>query len=122
MKATFFLIGVNALTYPDAVRRIASEGHEIGNHTFTHPYMIREGGETMLSQIEETNKAIEEVAGVAPHWFRPPHGFRDPRLFPKTRRMGLEVVEWSNMPRDWTRPGTDVIVKRTLKELLRGRH
>lgn len=120
VKATFFLIGVNAWTYPDDVRRIAAEGHEIGSHTFSHPYMIKESGATMLSQIEEGNRAIEEVAGVTPRWFRPPHGFRDPRLFPKTRRMGLDVVEWSNMPRDWTRPGTDVIVKRTLKDLKPG--
>ncbi len=120
VKATFFVVGVNARTFPDAVRREAAEGHEIGNHTFTHPYLIGEGGRTMLWQIDETERTLQELAGVTPHWFRPPHGFRDPRLFPKARRMDLEVVEWSNMPRDWTRPGADVIVERTLARLKPG--
>jgi len=120
VRATFFLVGINARNYPETVRRIVAEGHEIANHSFTHPYLIREGGESMLWQIDETQRTLEEISGVRPRWFRPPHGFRDPRLFPKTRRLSLDVCEWSNMPRDWTRPGTRVIVDRVLRDLQPG--
>lgn len=120
VRATFFLIGENALTYPGTVRKILADGNEIGNHTFSHPHLPDERGSAILWQIDHTEDVLDQISGVRPIWFRPPYGFRDPRLFPKTHREGLRVVEWSNMPRDWTRPGTKVIVKRTLEHLKPG--
>lgn len=116
-KATFFLIGENALQFPDTVRREAAEGMEIGNHTYNHGSMVRAMNQTLDWQIDKTQETLKKLVGFEPRWFRPPHGFRDPRLFSRTRRDDLAVAEWSNMPRDWTRPGTDVIVKRTLGKL-----
>ncbi len=120
VKATFFVVGENALRYPEALRHEVQDGMEIGNHSYSHPYMIPEKSSTMFWQIQKTEQIIERIAGVRPEWFRPPHGFRDPRLFRQTRRLDLTVVEWSNMPRDWTRPGIDVIVQRTLNALKPG--
>lgn len=120
VKATFFLIGQNAMEFPDTVRREVAEGMEIGNHSYNHPILVKEKGATILWQITRTQEVLQGISGLEPKWFRPPHGFRDPRLFPKTRRCDLAVVEWSNMPKDWTRPGVDVIVKRTLDKLKPG--
>ena len=118
--ATFFLIGENALTYPGTVREIVRDGNEIGNHSFTHPRLIEEGGSQMAWQVDHTQDVLEQISGIAPRWFRPPYGTRDPRLFPKTRREDLRVAEWSKMSRDWTKPGVDRIVSRTLKHLKPG--
>ncbi len=120
VKATFFIIGENALQFPDAVRREASEGMEIGNHSYNHGSVVRARNATIDWQINQTQGVIKGLVGFEPIWFRPPHGFRDLRLFFKTRHDDMAVAEWSNMPRDWTRPGTDVIVQRTLRRLKPG--
>lgn len=120
VKATFFIVGENALQFPGTVRREVADGMEIGNHTFTHGSMVRAMNNTIEWQIDRTQETIKDIAGIEPRWFRPPHGFRDPRLFSMTRHDDLAVVEWSNMPRDWTCPGTDVIVQRTLEKLKAG--
>ena len=119
-KATFFLVGENVLQFPEAVRREVADGMEIGNHSYNHGTLIAESNSSLLWQITQTQETIEKVAGVTPSWFRPPRGFRDPRLSVYTKRNDLAIAEWSNMPRDWTCPGTEVIVKRTLEKLKPG--
>lgn len=120
VKATFFLIGQNAEHFPDSVRREVAMGMEIGNHSFSHANVIQEDSKSLLWQITKTQETLSRISGVEPKWFRPPHGFRDFRLFPVTRRCELSVAEWNNMPRDWTCPGTEVIVKRVLQKLKPG--
>lgn len=116
-ETRFHFIGENALQFPDTVRREVAEGMEIGNHTYNHGSTVRTTNQTLDWQTDMTQETLKRLVGFEPRWFRPPHGFRDPRLFSRTRRDDLAVAEWSNMPRDWTRPGTDVIVKRTLDKL-----
>jgi len=120
IRATFFIIGENAQQFPETVRRENALGMEIGNHTYNHKILLHESSTTLAWQITHTQDTLDSIAGLRPVWFRPPHGFRDPRLFAMTRRNGLAVAEWSNMPKDWTRPGTAVIVKRTLDKLKPG--
>ncbi len=95
VKATFFIIGENAMQFPDTVRREVAEGMELGNHTYNHGSVVRAQSQTIEWQIDETQETLQRIAGVQPKWFRPPHGFRDPRLFTKTqaqrpRRGGME--------------------------------
>lgn len=120
VKATFFVIGENAMQFPATVRRELADGMEVGNHSYNHQILLHEKNSTILWQIQQTQDTLRQITGREPIWFRPPHGFRDPRLFHKTRRFDLSVVEWSNMPRDWTCPGTDVIVRRVLDKLRPG--
>ncbi len=120
VKATFFVIGENAMQFPDTVRRELAQGMEVGNHSYNHQIILHEKSSTILWQIQQTQDTLKQITGRDPKWFRPPHGFRDPRLFGKTRRFDLAVAEWSNMPRDWTCPGTDVIVRRVLDKLRPG--
>src|SRR5690242_14619137 len=66
IKATFFLIGQNAAEYPDLVKRILAEGHEIGNHSWTHPQLSKLGDERVTQEIVRTQDAIQQVSGYTP--------------------------------------------------------
>lgn len=117
---TFFLIGANAAKYPDLVRRIAAEGHQLGNHTYNHPDLLKLDRAQIAAEAERAGAAIAAIAGERPHVVRPPHGFRDPLVLDVMKRQGLRVVEWSVASRDWTNPGADVIVARTLQSIKSG--
>ncbi len=120
VKATFFLVGENVLRFPGAVRREAALGMELGNHTMHHPNLVGRSGPAIFREIEQAQETILQTSGVEPVWFRPPHGFRDPRLFRQTGRLDLAVAEWSVMPRDWTSPGMPAIVQRVLNAVKPG--
>lgn len=120
VKATFFLVGENVRRFPDTVRREAALGMEVGNHTMHHANLVGRPGSAIFREIVEAQEAIEKTCGEQPVWFRPPHGFRDPRLFRQTRRLHLAVAEWSVMPKDWTVPGMPAIVQRVLNAVKPG--
>jgi cellulose synthase/poly-beta-1,6-N-acetylglucosamine synthase-like glycosyltransferase/peptidoglycan/xylan/chitin deacetylase (PgdA/CDA1 family) len=73
LKATFFLIGENAVAHPDLVRRIFREGHEIGNHSFTHPNMAHVGPTRIKLELAACQRAIEAIIGRSTRLFRPPY-------------------------------------------------
>jgi peptidoglycan/xylan/chitin deacetylase (PgdA/CDA1 family) len=116
LRATFYLIGNRVTTWPDIVRRIADEGHEIGNHSWSHPNLAKHSNASVLSQIDRTSDAIFKVTGRPPVTFRPPYG-----AFTKRQRLmlykerNLPTILWSVDPQDWRRPGASVVSKRILK-------
>lgn len=120
VPATFFILGENAEKYPELVRRIAEEGHEIGNHTYHHVDLLKSDSKTVAEEIDRTSKVITAITGTTPHLLRPPHGFRDPTVMKIVADRGLQVVEWSVMSKDWTNPGVDVIVDRTVNKVKNG--
>lgn len=120
VQATFFLIGRNAEKHPDLVRRISMEGHQIGNHTYNHIDLLKADHDTVAREVNRTNRIIADITGEAPHAVRPPHGFRDPVVLEVMAERGLKVVEWSVMSKDWTNPGVDTIVQRTLEKVQNG--
>ncbi len=94
IQATFFLIGSNVLLYPDTVRRMLAKGHTIGNHTFNHNanHAIISG---TCPEIRKTQEAIMSVAGVLPHFYRPPHGKKSPWELQCLQKNGLMEITWS---------------------------
>ncbi|MCC5467479.1 polysaccharide deacetylase family protein [Pelosinus baikalensis] len=120
VPATFFVVGQNVDKYPELVKRIADEGHQIGNHTYHHIDLLKANRKVIAEEIDNANKAILAAAGIKPHLMRPPHGFRDPVVMEMMAERNLKVVEWSVMSRDWTNPGVDVIVERTVKKVKNG--
>lgn len=102
--ATFFMCGANVLRLPRTVERVAAEGHEIGNHTFRHPYLYKTAPARIADEIDETQRAIEKVTGRRPALFRPPFGVRWFGLYPALRRHNLTNVMWSACVYDWSRP------------------
>lgn len=103
-RATFFQVGSNARRLPDIARRVAAEGHEIGNHTETHPaFYLRTPGQ-VDQEITRCQESLEQVHGLVPRLFRPPYGARWFGMFPALRRHHMTSVMWSVSSHDWERP------------------
>jgi peptidoglycan-N-acetylglucosamine deacetylase len=111
-QATFFLIGRYAEQRPDIVREVVQAGHAIGNHTFTHPYLVFTGNAETRAQLERCQQAIVDAVGETPRMFRPPFGGRRPGTLGMVRSLGLEPVLWNITGYDWSAPPAQRIVKR----------
>ena len=108
--ATFFMIGRNIAAAPDLARRVAAEGHDIGNHTYTHPKLTELPPKRAEEEIQKTQDIIREVIGIQPAWFRPPYGdFRD-NLAPLVTSRGMRIVMGNVDPSDWSKPGEEKII------------
>jgi peptidoglycan/xylan/chitin deacetylase (PgdA/CDA1 family) len=115
IKATFFLIGENAQANPNIVKRILVEGHEVGNHTWTHPQLSKLSDDKVKSEISKTQDAISAASGYTPTILRPPYGAITPRQKEWIEKeLKLNVIIWSVDPFDWKRPGSAVVTQRIL--------
>jgi peptidoglycan/xylan/chitin deacetylase (PgdA/CDA1 family) len=121
VKATFFLIGQNAASNPDIVRRILADGHEIGNHSWTHPQLSKLSDDRVTAEITQTQDVIKDTSGFTPSLLRPPYGAITPRQREWVEnRFGLNIILWSVDPLDWKRPGASVITQRILSQVRPG--
>jgi peptidoglycan-N-acetylglucosamine deacetylase len=101
VRATFFLVGKWAASHPDLARKISAVGHEIGNHTQTHPNLLFCSASELRKQLNDCRSAIEN-AGIAPSdLFRPPWGARRPATLRVARELGYTPVMWSVTCYDW---------------------
>jgi peptidoglycan-N-acetylglucosamine deacetylase len=117
IKATFFVIGENVAEHPEIVARAAREGHEIGNHSWSHPNFGRMSQENVRSQVQRTDDAIKSATGKRPTLLRPPYGSiteREKRWIHD--EFGYDIILWDVDPLDWKRPGPAVVRSRILKE------
>jgi len=108
IRATFFLCGQNVDRFPELARRIAAEGHEIGNHTYSHPYRVWKMPGRIAWEISRTSDTIERETGCRPKLFRPPYGVRWFGLFPVLKRHELTPVMWSVSGGDWKLPAPQI--------------
>ncbi len=120
IRATFFIIGKNVERFPGVVKREVEEGHEIGNHGYDHEVLPLKSPRYIRDQIRRTSDLIERVVGMRPKSFRAPHGWRNPWVNRIAREEGCIPVAWTLGVWDTDRPGTDVIVRRTLEGLCNG--
>ena len=121
LKATFYLIGWRVKQNPQLVKRIAREGHDIGNHSYWHPNLAAVGNKRLLNEIDKTNAAIVDVIGKKPKTMRPPYGalsLRQSRLLLEERK--LPSIMWSLDTRDWKRPGSHYIANRIINHAQSG--
>ena len=115
IKATFYLIGSMVAAYPDVARRIVAEGHDVGNHTWRHPFLTSLGDHAVLREIERTNDAIWQATRTIAPTMRPPYGAIDARLSRLIHdRFNLPTVMWSVDTQDWRRPGSSVVASRVV--------
>lgn len=121
VPATFFVIGENALEHPGLLRRMADEGHEIGNHTYTHPNLALESASGTRIEMNVTQRLLQAYLGRSTRLFRAPYfGDAEPttadELVPAliAQQQGYTVVGLHADPDDWLRPGTAAIVARTV--------
>jgi peptidoglycan/xylan/chitin deacetylase (PgdA/CDA1 family) len=117
IKVTFFVIGENVAEHPEIVARAAREGHEIGNHSWSHPNFAKMSQEGVRSQLQRTDDAIKNATGKRPTLMRPPYGSLTEREKHWIHdEFGYQVILWDVDPYDWKRPGPAVVRNRILKE------
>jgi cellulose synthase/poly-beta-1,6-N-acetylglucosamine synthase-like glycosyltransferase/peptidoglycan/xylan/chitin deacetylase (PgdA/CDA1 family)/spore germination protein YaaH len=127
VPATFFIVGVNGDLNPELLRREVAEGHEIGNHTFTHPNISTISLTQFELELSATQHLLASVVGRHSLLFRPPYAVdAEPETIDQIRpielaaKQGYLVVGMQIDPDDWERPGVDEIVRRTVEEAERG--
>jgi peptidoglycan/xylan/chitin deacetylase (PgdA/CDA1 family) len=117
--ATFFMIGAQLSgTYRGTLLRELRDGDVLGDHTFTHPDLVRSGNAS--SQLSSTRAAIRSLSGYTPCVFRPPYGSYDQSVVNTARSLGLATVLWNVDPTDWALPSTQAIVARVLAQVQPG--
>ena len=115
IKATFYVIGKSAASHPHIVRRIVGDGHEIGNHTWTHPNLQKLSDAKVRWELDKSRDAIIAACGVKPRTMRPPYG----SLSTRQRKWihaeyGYPSVFWDVDPLDWKKPGSSVVAQRLI--------
>lgn len=122
-KATFFVIGKRAEKFPELIKRETAEGHEIGNHTYSHPFLTNNRStESIRSEIAAAQKVIKSISGTAPVLFRPPGGYYHERLVHVSLAEGCLPILWSwhQDTEDWKAPGVNRIVNKVLNNAREG--
>ncbi len=112
-KATFFMLGTWAQNYPDAVKKIADAGHEIGNHSYNHTDYTTLSREEQLNDMQRADDIIAEITGTAPILFRAPSGSYNDTVVAAAEESGRIYVQWSRDTLDYTDTATkESIIKR----------
>jgi peptidoglycan-N-acetylglucosamine deacetylase len=117
--ATFFQCGSNVRRLPGVAREVAAAGHEIGNHSDTHPLLALKSPGFIHHELNAAQEAIEHATGVHPRYFRAPYGARWFGLRAAQQRLGLHGVMWSTIALDWKQQ-TSTAVSRLLHGATRG--
>lgn len=113
-KATFYVVGNLAKRHPEIVARMVREGHEVGNHTWSHPDLRKIGDNEIRRELQLTEDAVQAATGRGTFSIRPPYGAVNKRVIgaiPESRR---PIVMWTVDPLDWKKPGSDVVAQRLL--------
>ena len=117
VPATFFLLGRKHIDrYPDMVKRMAAEGHEVASHTWTHKILTQIEPEEIREELSRPNDAIERITGRRPTLMRPPQGRTNDTVQGIAREMGLSEVLWSVTAKDYETNDPDLITKRVLDQ------
>src|SRR4051812_33868270 len=121
LKATFYVVGQNAADHPDILKRAIREGHEIGNHSWSHPNLGKMSDEAVRRELQKTDDAIAAAIGKRPILMRPPYGSLTARQKKWIHdEFGYRIIIWDVDPLDWKRPGPSVVTARILKETKAG--
>lgn len=116
VRATFFVIGNNVVRYPEITQRIVDEGHQLANHSISHPAFTKISTKRLTSEVKKANQIIEAYTGSKSQIIRPPYG----ALNSKVKRVlmsdfKMDIIMWSVDPLDWKKPGAEVIARRLIE-------
>lgn len=117
VKTTFFLVKFWVEKYPEDVKEICSRGHEVQNHSASHPDFTTLTSEQIMEEIGLTSDAIENITGIAPDLFRPPFGAYNNKVIETLEESGYKVIQWSVDSLDWKQISADQIVERVLSRI-----
>lgn len=117
LKATFYTVGTNVARYPNIMRRIVAEGHEVANHTWTHPSLSKLSDGAVRSELQRSHDALVKIIGTAPRTYRPPYGAITARqmqwIFDE---FGYPTIKWSVDPRDWQVKNASIVTQNILRD------
>lgn len=117
IRATFFVVGKNVVEHPEILRRAVREGHEIGNHSWSHPAFGKMRDESVRAELQKTDDAIRMAVGARPVLMRPPYGSITARQKKWINsEFGYRSILWDVDPLDWKRPGPAVVTSRIVRE------
>ncbi|MFI9393184.1 polysaccharide deacetylase family protein [Streptomyces bauhiniae] len=121
VPGTFFCCGIHVRSYAGELARMREQGHAIGNHTWSHPFLPELTGAQLAEQIDRTDEAIAETCGGdAPRLFRPPYGSRTPEVLSRLAEFDTTTVLWDVAPDDWAMREADAIARDVLAEVRPG--
>jgi peptidoglycan/xylan/chitin deacetylase (PgdA/CDA1 family) len=109
--ATFFQCGANVARLPEIARAVAEGGHEIGNHSYSHPYLFLRSPAEIERELRRAQETIGERTGARPVWFRAPYGARWFGVGAAQRRLQLTGVMWTAIGYDWSLRVEEVVVR-----------
>lgn len=111
VKATFFMIGEHVKKYPELAKRVAGEGHEIGNHTYDHHVLIYYKMDELQREIKDAEAIIRDITGRGTTLFRPPKAWLTAREKKKIEEMGYKIILWTLNSKDWVNFDDKYIVR-----------
>ena len=120
VKTTFFLVDIWSQRFPELVQEIVARGHEIGNHSATHPQMSKLSVEKIAQELRLMSDEAEKLTGVRPRLFRPPYGDYNNQVVLTARAEGYEVIQWSVDSLDWKNKGTEDLIRRATQSVKSG--
>lgn len=121
VRATFFLIGAHARREPALARRILAEGHLVGNHTETHPWLPRHSAEFIRGEIARCSRTLGDLLGAPVTLFRAPHGARRPAVLRAAAGLGMRTVQWNLIVNDWKPVPAEIVLQRLERGVYRNR-
>ncbi|WP_312517703.1 polysaccharide deacetylase family protein [Anaerospora sp.] len=119
-KITFFIGGSWAKRYPDLLKDIASRGHELGNHTYSHPHPNNLTKQQNQEQITRTEVLVHETTNIKTTLYAPPYGEYNDNVLAAAADLGYTTIMWSIDTIDWQRPPVEVLKNRVLKKIHNG--
>ena len=117
VKTTFFLVGFWAEKHPDLVRELVARGHEIGNHSATHPHMAQLSESQIREELKKCSDLVKAVTGKPTTLFRPPYGEYNDAVVRISRQEGYECVQWNVDSLDWKNLGIQSMVRQCTKNV-----
>jgi len=114
VKTTFFLVGDWVKRYPEEVKRIAAAGHEIGNHSDTHPHVGKMSKDAIKKEIMAAHQRVKEVTGIDMNLFRPPYGEYNNTVIEAAEECGYYTIQWDVDSLDWKEYGVDPLIRQVL--------
>jgi len=120
IKTTFFLVGFWVDNFPEMVKKISDEGHEVANHSAHHPKMSTLSKEQIIKELNSTSEKIEAITGKPTTLLRPPFGDYNNNLIETAQELGYQVIQWDVDSLDYKDYGTQAIVDRVLKKVKNG--
>ena len=120
IHATFFAVGQWVDKYPESVKQLSDAGHEVMNHSSTHPHMPQLSTDAMIEEVKSCNEKIEKITGKCPILFRPPYGDYNDTLVSTMRSIDMYTIQWDVDSLDWKNPPPNEIVKRVVDNARNG--